>query len=407
MKILHTSDWHLGQSFFTKTRKDEHHAFIQWLLALISREQIDAVIIAGDVFDTATPASYARELYNEFVVQLQQRQCTLVVLGGNHDSVAVLNESRQLLACLNTYVVASTELSVEQQVILLNDKQGQPGALLCAVPFIRAKDVLQSQAGDTGQQKRQALANAIAEHYQHLFQLAEQQRQEQQLNIPIVATGHLTALGVSKSESVREIYIGTLEGFAAEGFPPADYIALGHIHRPQRVAKTEHIRYSGSPLPLSFDELGTTKQVVLVEFNGRERQQIRCIDVPLFQPMQVIKGDLDTLAVQLAAIAQQQHSKPVWLCLEVATQDYLSDLQQRVQQLCEGLPVEVLLVRRQRAAPSQALIQQQKETLAELTPEQVFAKRLAIESIEDTERQQQLQQRFLAVLSAVQQEQSR
>ncbi|MDP5207075.1 exonuclease subunit SbcD, partial [Alishewanella sp. SMS9] len=79
MKILHTSDWHLGQSFFTKTRKDEHHAFIQWLLALISREQIDAVIIACDVFDTATPASYARELYNEFVVQLQQRQCTLVV----------------------------------------------------------------------------------------------------------------------------------------------------------------------------------------------------------------------------------------------------------------------------------------------------------------------------------------
>ena len=257
MKILHTSDWHLGQSFFTKSRKEEHQGFIDWLLQQVAAEQVDAVIIAGDIFDTGTPPSYAREMYNQFVVDMQQLNCVLVVLGGNHDSVSTLNESKQILACLNTFVVASTGIATDEQVFTIPDKLGQPGAILCAVPFIRARDVLQSAAGETGLQKRQALGDAIKQHYQTLYQIAEAKRQNSGLAIPIVATGHLTALGVSQSESVRDIYIGTLDGFAADGFPPADYIALGHIHKPQIVAKSEHIRYCGSPIPLSFDELGT------------------------------------------------------------------------------------------------------------------------------------------------------
>ncbi|MFT7200753.1 MAG: exonuclease SbcD, partial [Glaciecola sp.] len=106
MKILHTSDWHLGQSFFTKSRKEEHQGFIDWLLQQVATEQVDAVIVAGDIFDTGTPPSYAREMYNQFVVDMQQLNCVLVVLGGNHDSVSTLNESKQILACLNTFVVA-------------------------------------------------------------------------------------------------------------------------------------------------------------------------------------------------------------------------------------------------------------------------------------------------------------
>lgn len=390
MKLLHTSDWHLGQSFFTKTRKDEHQAFIAWLLQQVSTEQVDAVIIAGDIFDTGTPPSYARELYNQFVVELQKLNCSLLVLGGNHDAVAVLNESRQLLACLNTYVVASTDLPLSEQVLQLHDKSGAIGALVCAVPFIRAKDVLQSTAGASGLEKRQALGEAITAHYQQLFQLAVDKRQQQQLEVPIIATGHLTALGVSQSESVRDIYIGTLDGFAAEGFPPADYIALGHIHRPQKVAKTEHIRYSGSPIPLSFDELNTEKQVVLVEFTGRECQQIRPIAVPQFQPMQVLRGDLATLATAIPQVAAAHPEHSVWLCLEVATEDYLPDLQQRVQNLVADLNVDVLQLRRLRNPKRQALTAEQQETLAELTPQQVFAKRLQMEDFDDETAQARL-----------------
>ncbi|WP_158971860.1 exonuclease subunit SbcD [Paraglaciecola sp. L3A3] len=409
MKILHTSDWHLGQSFFTKSRKDEHQGFIDWLLQQVANEQIDAVIIAGDIFDTGTPPSYSREMYNQFVVDMQKLNCVLVVLGGNHDSVSTLNESKQILACLNTFVVASTGISIDEQVFTIPDKQGQPAAILCAVPFIRARDVLQSVAGETGLQKRQALGEAIKQHYQTLYQIALTKKQDSGLDLPIIATGHLTALGVSQSESVRDIYIGTLDGFAADGFPPADYIALGHIHKPQIVAKSEHIRYCGSPIPLSFDELGKAKQVMLVEFDGARRTSLQPLEVPIFQPMQVIKGDLAAIEAALQAFKHQPLKTnpadlPCWLCLEVDSQDYLSDLQQRIQSMIEGANVEVLQLRRSRNERRQLLSQMQSETLAELTPEDVFAKRLAMETFETDEQQQTLQQvrqRFSQILSVV------
>lgn len=399
MKILHTSDWHLGQNFFTKSRKDEHQAFLSWLLQQVSQHQVNAVIVAGDIFDTGTPPSYAREMYNQFVVQMSQINCTLVVLGGNHDSVSTLNESKQLLACLNTFVVASTADDYSQQLVEISDPYGNTGAILCAIPFIRARDVITSNAGESGLAKRDALGQAIKEHYQQLYQAALDLRQQKNLNVPIIATGHLTALGVSQSDSVRDIYIGTLDGFSADGFPPADYIALGHIHRPQIVAKSEHIRYSGSPIPLSFDELGSDKQVILVEFpvlpvTTENRTQhtplISPITVPNFQPMAVVKGDLARIEQLLSVYTDGQSAQSTWLCIEVEQDDHLSDLQQRIAALTEGLNVEVLQLRRSRTRMGNALTQQQSETLAELTPAEVFQKRLAAESFEGQQAQQRL-----------------
>ena len=412
MKILHTSDWHLGQSFFTKSRKNEHAAFLKWLLQQVEVHQIDAIIVAGDVFDTGTPPSYARELYHAFIGELQGMQCTLVVLGGNHDSVSVLNESKALLKYLNSHVIASTYGDLSEQVITLNDRNGQPSAVLCAVPFIRPRDVLVSEAGQSATDKRQALGDAIKQHYGALYNEAlslrasieEKQAEQGSKNsaaIPIIATGHLTALGVSQSESVRDIYIGTLEGFDAKGFPPADYIALGHIHRPQKVAKTEHIRYSGSPIPLSFDELNTQKQVVLVTFESESTTPtISTLPVPRFQAMEVIKGDLKAIeaainksdAITLASQTDDAVSAtdnaispqdPVWLCIEVETEDYLTDLQQRIQGLLEGKNAEILQLKRKRKRTVNSLTEKQNVQLSELSVNDVFEARLALESIED------------------------
>ncbi|WP_213976074.1 exonuclease subunit SbcD, partial [Serratia marcescens] len=176
MRLIHTSDWHLGQYFFTKSRAAEHQAFLNWLIEQIEQQQVDALIVAGDLFDTGSPPSYARELYNRFVVELQRTGCQLVVLGGNHDSVATLNESRELLSCLNTTVIASAQGSLEQQIVVLNRRDGQPGAVLCAIPFLRPRDLLTSRAGESGAQKQQALQEAIAEHYQALYQAACERR---------------------------------------------------------------------------------------------------------------------------------------------------------------------------------------------------------------------------------------
>ncbi|WP_145525661.1 exonuclease subunit SbcD [Yersinia rohdei] len=400
MRIIHTSDWHLGQHFFTKSRAAEHQAFLHWLIQQIEENQIDALIVAGDIFDTGSPPSYARELYNRFVVELQPTGCQLVVLGGNHDSVSTLNESRDLLSCLNTTVISSASSQLEQQVIILKDRQHQPAAVLCAIPFLRPRDLVTSQAGESGGQKQLALQEAIAAHYQALYQHAVELRTELNLPLPIIATGHLTTVGVATSDSVRDIYIGTLDAFPAQAFPPADYIALGHIHRAQQVAKTEHIRYSGSPIALSFDELNKEKSVYLVEFSQQSLSSVTPLFIPQFQPMQLIKGDLQQIERQLSEFAHHQ-GLPVWLDIEVATQDYLSDIQRRIQVLTAELPVEVVLLRRSKEQRSNSIERQEKETLNELSVADVFERRLALEADLTEPRQQRMRQMFNQVVEDI------
>ncbi|MEZ8012186.1 MULTISPECIES: exonuclease subunit SbcD [Vibrio] len=388
MKILHTSDWHLGQNFYNKSRKNEHERFLQWLLEQVTEHNIDAIIVAGDIFDTSTPPSYAREMYNKFVVDSSKIGCQLVLLGGNHDSVSVLKETQQLLKYMGADVIPNTNEDHATQVVELKGKNGDVEALVCAIPFIRPRDVLTSQAGVTGVERQKQLGDAIKQHYQSVYDAALEKRAtfENSEHMPIIATGHLTAMGVQQSDSVRDIYVGNLDGFAADGFPDADYIALGHIHRPQVVAKREYIRYSGSPIPLSFDELKSQKQVCVVEFVEGERT-ISQLPVPTFQPLAEIKGDLSEIESQLNQYIGLDSEQSVWLSIEVQAQDYLSDLQERMRSLTDGLNVEVLQLRRARERRNQALEQESAETLSELSPMDVFTKRIALEEFEtDSEK---------------------
>lgn len=414
MRILHTSDWHLGQFFINKSRLQEHQQFIAWLLQQVEEYEVDAVIIAGDIFDTGAPPSYARELYNQFVIGMNNLGRQLVILAGNHDSVSTLNESKAILAQLNTQVISAAADDLHSQVLALKDKSGQVGAIVCAIPYLRPRDIMQSKAGQSGQQKQQALGQAIAHHYRDVFNLATQKRDELNQPVPIIATGHLTAMGVTTSESVRDIYIGNLEAFPAKDFPAADYIALGHIHRPQKVAKTDYIRYCGSPIPLSFDELGSDaskseKQVLLVDFNHGKLQSVTPLMVPLFQPMKAIKGNLQSIEQQLQKLAAEVGSDdlPTWLSIEVETQDYLNDLQQRIQVLTADMNVEILQLRRARKQQQQRIEREDKELLAELSPTDVFERRLALEeftSDEDQSRLQRLRTRFSHIVDELQTE---
>ena len=387
IRILHTSDWHLGQHFMGKTRQAEHQAFCAWLIDQAREQAIDAVLIAGDIFDTGAPPSYAREQYNRFIVELRASGCELVVLGGNHDSVAMLGESKTLLAQLGTRVIPGVCEQLDEQLLVLHCRDGTPGAVLCGIPFIRPRDVLLSQAGQSAQDKQQSLQQAIQQHYQALYALAEAKRAELGGDLPIIATGHLTTVGASASDSVREIYVGSLEAFPTSAFPPAAYIALGHIHRPQKVGGLEHIRYCGSPIPLSFDEAKQQKEVLLVEFDGGGLHQITALPVPCFQPLLSLRGSLKELEAQIKQAAQQGSAEqPVWLEVMVGTDDYLSDLQQRIAALCEGLPVEVLRIRRERGNAVAGLQGQARDTLDELSVEDVFTQRLSSESLDEGEQ---------------------
>lgn len=387
MRIIHTSDWHLGQNFFNQSRKDEHQAFLDWLLRQIEEQDIDAVIVSGDIFDTGTPPSYAREMLNRFVVSVNRLGCALVLVAGNHDSVATLNESKHLMAYLNTQVISSASDNYPQQLITLKNRDGSIGAYLCAVPFLRPRDLIYSQQGQTLRDKQLALSDAIQKHYHQLYSHTVEVRAEQgNSDTPIIMTGHLSALGVTKSDSVRDIYIGTLEGFDAKGFPDADYIALGHIHRPQIVAKQEQIRYCGSPINLSFDELSQQKQILAVDFEGHS-PSITPIAVPCFQPMHKLKGSLDEIKEQITNQLDSSDEQIQWLNIEVTTDAVHSDLQDRIQELLGQRPALVLQLKRSNLKNSQALSGAKSETLSELTPEEVFSKRLALEEVSEDNKQ--------------------
>lgn len=249
LRVLHSSDWHLGQHFMGKTRQAEHQAFCAWLLEQVRVHEVDVLLIAGDVFDTGAPPSYAREQYYRLVVELRDAGCALVVLGGNHDSPAMLGESRSLLAQLGTQVVPGVGVDLADQVLVLKDRADQPGAILCAIPFIRPRDVLASQAGQSAQDKQQSLQQAIAEHYRALHELALRKREELGQALPIIATGHLTTVGASASESVREIYVGSLEAFPTSAFPQPTTLPSGISTARRRSAAWSISATAARPLP--------------------------------------------------------------------------------------------------------------------------------------------------------------
>jgi exonuclease SbcD len=204
MRILHTSDWHLGQHFMGKSRQAEHQSLIDWLLIQVDAHAVDAVLIAGDIFDTGSPPSYARELYSQLVVRLHGAGVALLLLGGNHDSVATLGESRAMLACLSTTVVAAVDDAASQVVVLpLRGSKGEAGCIVCAVPFIRPRDVLLSQAGQSAEEKQQSMQAAIQAYYQSVHEAGRTRQtaltQELGRVVPLIATGHLTTVGASSN----------------------------------------------------------------------------------------------------------------------------------------------------------------------------------------------------------------
>lgn len=409
MRVLHTSDWHLGQHFMGKSRQTEHQLLIDWLLVQVEEHKVDAVLVAGDIFDTGTPPSYARELYSQLVVRLHEVRVALLLLGGNHDSVATLGENRALLACLSTNVIAAAD-NPAAQVVVLPKRNGEPGCIVCAIPFVRPRDVMQSQAGQSAADKQFSLQAAIQDHYRSVYEAASIHRDmlAQKLNysLPLIATGHLTTVGASTSESVREIYVGALEAFPTSAFPPVDYIALGHIHRPQKVGGLEHIRYCGSPISLSFDEGRQQKEVLLVDLDADGLRKVTPLSVPRFQALVAVRSNLAGLPAALgAAAAEGSYACPAWLEVTVVEDDYLSDLPERIEIMSRGLPIEVLRIRRQRGNEAVCLAAEASETLDELSPHEVFARRLRQEEL-DEDLQHALSERYRGIVASLQRDEA-
>ena len=276
LTILHTSDWHLGRRLYGRLRYDEFEAFLSWLQDTISAQQVDVLIVAGDIFDTMTPSNKAQALYYEFLGTVSKSCCQhVVIVAGNHDSPTFLDAPSQVLKFLNVHVIGTACEDLNDEVMVLDDASGHPHCIIAAVPYLRDRDVRSSSAGESGQTKDANVIAGICAHYDEVARIAKAKQAElakaHKRHIPIIATGHLFAAGgtTTDDDGVRELYVGSLGKVSADMFDDRfDYVALGHLHVPQRVGGRESIRYSGSPIAMGFGEARQQKQVLLVQFGA-------------------------------------------------------------------------------------------------------------------------------------------
>lgn len=386
MKILHTSDWHLGRSLYGYRRYDEYAAFLDWLLETIKIENIDILLVAGDIFDTSTPSNRAQELYYDFLCKVAASGCKhIVIIAGNHDSPTFLNAPKSLLLALNVYVVGAVTDNLADEVFTL-DLNGKPSAIICAVPYLRDKDIRTAEPGETIDDKNTKLILGVQDHYVQVCAIAEQKRVAlaNSSDIPIIAMGHLFTAGGKAGDGVRDLYVGSLAHVGADVFPSTiDYLALGHLHIPQRVGGTEHLRYSGSPIAMGFGEAKQQKKVMVIEFNG-QKPTITELPVPRFRDLVRIAGSIDEIQAQLEQLKIEQSQ--AWLEIEYQGTDIITNLRELIDTILLESDMELIRLKNLDVINRVMQLTKKSETLDDLRPDEVFVRCLDAFEVEDKDR---------------------
>jgi exonuclease SbcD len=334
MRILHTSDWHLGVEAYQHTRHEEQRRFLSWLLTTIAARSVDVLVVAGDVFDTTNPPAEALQLYYAFLAQLaglrgQNGPCTAVVVGGNHDSPSRLDAPRDILSVLQTHVVGgyaaeregSTESDPAGQVIPLRDASGAVGVVAVAVPYLNDWRIGVRGFDGTAAEQRKSLNDAFRSVYSRLADKAAAAFP----GVPIMATGHLTCLAkegdktsVDDAIPVDINRVGTLGAMGPGVFDDRfAYVALGHIHRGFSVDPLARIRYAGTPVQVGPDEGADNRRVLLVEV-GSGPVTVESLAVPVSRRIVRLRGPAEVVRTQLAALTWAERELPPYVVVEAS-----------------------------------------------------------------------------------------
>lgn len=434
IKIVHTSDWHLGRSLYGWKRHDEFERFLEWMSGIIRDEQPDVLLIAGDIFDSTTPSNRAQEQYYRFLCRTAASPCRhVVVIAGNHDSPSFLNAPRELLRALDIHVIGASSDDPAGETVLLKDPDGESELIVCAVPYLRDRDIRSSEPGESFDDRDRKMREGIVAHYTRVIDHAKRLRRDVSVDnitgaagrravspetprrsVPIVVMGHLFTRGgrTVEGDGVRELYIGSLAHVPADMFPDAvDYVALGHLHVPQTVDGRETVRYSGSPLPMGFNEAKQVKSLCVIEIDpspqgsgsvetdhadntdtgadsgglsGCADVTVRLINVPVFQQLERISGSLDEMEKRVTDLKQIGSS--AWLELEYTGDEVVGDLRDRLEEVVSGSKMDIVRIKNRTL--SQAILKrvQDEETLDDLSPEDVFARCMDFHGVPDEQR---------------------
>lgn len=400
MNILHSSDWHLGRSLFGRRRHDEFAAFLDWLTDVIHARRPDVLLVSGDVFDTGTPGVRAQELYYRFLRRAADSPCRHVVItAGNHDSPSFLDAPRALLDALRVHVVGAAlpppspedpdGPSLRHEVITLRDAAGRAELIVCAVPFLRDADLRVSAPGESQTDREARLREGLLAHYAAVTEEARVRRaaleREEGVRVPLVLMGHLFAVGgkTVDGDGVRDLYVGSLAAMPASAFAPdASYVALGHLHVPQAVGGLEHIRYSGSPLPMGFGEAAQQKSVCLAELDADGPARVELLPVPRFRRLESLRGRREAILARLDDLIREQAE--AWL--EIIPDNPSSALRDELEARVINTRLDILRIRDRAASDAALCAGETEDALEELEPREVFERLLDARHTEEEKR---------------------
>ncbi|MBU2913265.1 exonuclease SbcCD subunit D C-terminal domain-containing protein [Reichenbachiella agariperforans] len=376
MRILHTSDWHIGQKLYGQDRYEEFEYMLDEMIGVIEENKVELLLISGDIFDVPSPSNRAQELYYNFIKRLLNTCCRhTIVTGGNHDSISTLNAPKEVLKMVNVTTIGGVTESLSDMIVRVLDKDGQHVLNVAAIPYLRDKDVRKSVAGQDASDSEKSVKNGLVQFYDTIEALLHDDTK------PCIGMGHLFAHGATTSDSERDINIGNLGAVNANEFPQSfDYTALGHIHKPQVIGKNEMIRYSGSPLPLSFSERKDQKSVVLLNLVN-EKLTIEEI-IPLHPARKLVKFKGTFVELQKALLQYESKSNLVdWAEVEIVEEEHSPQLRMDFEAFMSEstFQVEVLKYRFsvKKGKGDTGDFFQQNKLLEDLKPQEVFEKRLA------------------------------
>lgn len=402
LRLLHTSDWHLGHTLHGRERRLEHHAFLAWLVETLVAVRADALVIAGDVFETANPPASAVQDFAEFLAAARRAlpKLDVVVIAGNHDSAPRLDAMAPLLAFGDMHVVGALPRTAEggldgdRLLVPLHDASGAIAAWLAAVPFLRVADLPFTDAASEASERGEAsepseaseggdpLIRGVERIYAEALALAEARAQPGQA---LLATGHLYMRGTRLSElSERKILGGNQHALPRAIFADAwAYVALGHLHLAQAVEQSEQVRYSGSPIPLSLTEADYEHQVLLCHFAGAELQVCQSLPIPRSVGMLRVPGpdraaDLDAVLFELETmplepLGEHERERWPWLEVRVRLREPVPDIREQVEHAVRNRPVRLLRLTVEHAGVGGSFADfPTRRELDRIDPQQVF-----------------------------------
>ena len=383
MRIIHTSDWHLGHTLMDKTREEEMKSFFSFLIDVLIKERVDALLISGDIFDTGTPSNASLSLYYSFLASIKNTECKDVfIIAGNHDSPSLLSAPKEILEMVNVHIYATKE-DIKPYVI------GEKVVVL-PIPFPRDQELRRLVQGGTIKEEDDRLRLAIEE----LYKTETEKTASAYPSLPIVAMGHLMATNINV-EDKPDLYIGGLGTIDSGSFPKAlSYVALGHIHKKINLNSSGTLCYSGSPIPFSFKEAKDIKVLKLVEIEGSETK-VSDITIPRFRNLFQIKGDKESIEKELKSLVEDKEEG--WVSIEITESGVSSSLRSFCEGITEQTGLEIIHIKDTTVSKRLLETEEEIESLDSLSEEDIFSKFLDEKEIKN-ERKDDLLTLFREIL---------